>query len=203
VSICRFYRSKFEGWTPQETAPFLPVRSCPEGNTMLSKNLKVALPLVLAAIAVAIFFAWQARRFSEMPVASSNTAAQTLSVGLEESSTLASGTIQVVPALADRSKQIGIIYVMIRSAAGGPPYAVSRIENPRSGENIPFALTTKNVMAPGVPLPADARLIVRFDADGSAGPEAAGDLVGETLVEALGRSDLTVRVDREGGHSPQ
>jgi hypothetical protein len=120
-----------------------------------------------------------------------------------ESSTLASGTIQVAPALADRSKQIGIIYVMLRSAAGGPPYAVTRLENPRSGASIPFALTSQNVMAPGVPLPADARLIVRFDADGSAGPESAGDLVGETPVEALGKSDLTVLVDREGGRAPQ
>jgi hypothetical protein len=43
---------------------------------MLSKNLKVAIPLVLAALAVAVFFAWQARRnagFSETPLASTDT----------------------------------------------------------------------------------------------------------------------------------
>lgn len=118
---------------------------------------------------------------------------------LEGSTLLASGTIEVAPALLDRSKQIGILFVMLRSSAGGPPYAVVRLENPRTGEPIPFELTGENVMAQGVPLPSDARVVVRFDADGSAGPEAPGDLVGEVAVSAPGTSGLKVMVDRAGG----
>ncbi|MCA2959069.1 MAG: hypothetical protein IOD12_02370 [Silvanigrellales bacterium] len=116
----------------------------------------------------------------------------------ESANVLAAGTIEVSPALLDRSKQIGTLFVMLRSAAGGPPYAVARLQNPRTGEALPFSLTGDNVMAPGVPLPADARLIVRFDADGSAGPEAPGDLVGDVPVDAPGMSGLKVVVDREG-----
>lgn len=117
---------------------------------------------------------------------------------LDTPNVLASGTIEVAPALLDRSKQIGILFVMLRSSSGGPPYAVARLENPRTGEPLPFSLTGDNVMAPGVPLPADARVVVRFDADGSAGPEAPGDLVGDVAVDAPGKSGLKVIVDREG-----
>ena len=117
---------------------------------------------------------------------------------VDTANVLAAGTIEVSPALLDRSKQIGTLFVMLRSAAGGPPYAVARLQNPRTGEALPFSLTGDNVMAPGVPLPADARLIVRFDADGSAGPEAPGDLVGDVSVDAPGMSGLKVVVDREG-----
>lgn len=116
---------------------------------------------------------------------------------------LVEGSIRVTPELADRSKQIGVVYVMIRPAGGGAPYAVARLQNPRSGDEIPYRLTEANVMLPGAPVPANAQVIARFDADGAAGPEAPGDLVGEAAVGTVGNTRLDILVSREGGQKAQ
>jgi hypothetical protein len=179
---------------------------------MKKNHLFVALPIAAVAIAIAVFLAWQARRTAGPDVSQSPAETQAqggLTGGEEEPSraaengVLAAGRIEVSPELLDRSKQIGVVYVMLRSAAGGPPYAVVRLENPRSGEPIPFELTAQNVMVQGVPLPADAKIIARFDADGSAGPEAPGDLVGESLVDGVDAQAVMVLVNREGGQPAQ
>ena len=109
---------------------------------------------------------------------------------------LAAGNITVAPELADRARQISTVYVILRSAQGGPPYAVARLENPHEAA-LTFELTTANVMVQGAQPPQDARLIVRFDADGRAGAEQPGDLVGELSEVSLGSSQLAVVVSRQ------
>jgi|GEM_PF-3434290 len=172
----------------------------------MKKPIAIALPIALVGIGIAIAVAISARKTAgpdEAPTGQSrqedaNSGRNDNGTSGSAYSAIASGTIQVAPELTDRSKQIGVVYVMLRSQAGGPPYAVSRLDNPRNGEPIAFTLTAENVMAQGTEMPTDAKLVVRFDADGSAGPEMAGDLVGEAAVEAVGKSDIAVLVNREG-----
>lgn len=105
------------------------------------------------------------------------------------------GSVEVAPDLVDRSKQISTIYVIVRGAQGGPPYAVQKVENPRSG-TLEFEITDANVMMAGASAPENAKVVVRFDADGAAGGEAPGDLVGESEPIALGAEGVKVVVNR-------
>ena len=111
-----------------------------------------------------------------------------------------SGKVTVKEELKEQANQLAVIFVILRSAAGGPPYAVARLENPRSGFPLSVALDEKNLMMPGAPFPENPKLVVRFDADGSAGPETESDLVGELELGpgAIDGQEWNVEVSRKG-----
>lgn len=109
---------------------------------------------------------------------------------------LASGSIEVVPELAGMAKQITTVFVIVRSQTpGGPPFAVVKLKN-EMRSSLPFEITTKDVMGMGGQMPADPKIVVRFDIDGSAGPEQPGDLVGELGQLQPGQRNVVVQVDR-------
>ena len=87
-----------------------------------------------------------------------------------------SGTIQLDPKLARRTKPSDVIFLIARPAEGGPPLAVERFVGNKYP--IPFKVTQANLMIPRqvVEMPID--MSVRVDKDGDAMTRNPGDLTG-------------------------
>jgi len=89
-------------------------------------------------------------------------------------------------------QQTGTLFVALRTAGGGPPVAVKRIDRPTFP--ILVSLGPKDMMmAAGGELPESGALMVRLDQDGSASTRGENDLQGSAEVS---RGDLVTIVLR-------
>lgn len=104
------------------------------------------------------------------------------------------GTVRIAPGLADGVPDGGVLFVIARSLASGPPLAVLRISDPRFP--FPFEIGQVNVMIPTLRFEGAIRLTARLDADGNAMTKQPGDLIGE-IAESLapGAADVTLVLD--------
>jgi cytochrome c-type biogenesis protein CcmH/NrfG len=81
-------------------------------------------------------------------------------------------TIELDPAAQSRANMGGVVYVIARGAAGGPPAAVKRVD-PRSLPTTIDLSQADSMM--GQPIPDQVRIDVRLDSDGDAMTRPATD----------------------------
>ena len=87
------------------------------------------------------------------------------------------GVIRVADALRDRVPAGGVLFLIARAGAAGPPLAVQRVAEPRFP--LEFALGPEHRMIQTLPFAGEMRLTARLDSDGDAGSRTPGDLSGE------------------------
>lgn len=113
----------------------------------------------------------------------------------------ASGKLELDKKLSDKAKGIRTLYISIYDSASGMPrpYAATKIDLPKdatSGAFHDFKLTPANVMAMGQgPAPQTMRIKAKLDKDGSAGPDASGDVTGTVSDVKLGASNIVIKLD--------
>lgn len=106
-----------------------------------------------------------------------------------------SGVIEIAPALRARAEGKPALFLIARKAGGGPPLAVARVARPRFP--LKFEISGRDVMIPGVPFQGMVSLSARLDADGAAGPAAAGDLEGRLPRPArVGERNVRIVIDK-------
>ncbi len=105
------------------------------------------------------------------------------------------GTVHVSEALAAKVRYPATLFVFAKSKpGGGPPNAVRR--DTVAALPVPFCLTAKDSMVPGLAFSGKVYVTARIDFDGNAGG-APGDLEG-TLEQPIevGARDVKVTIDR-------
>ena len=87
----------------------------------------------------------------------------------------------------------GVLFIIARPEAGGPPLAVRRL--PGGPFPMPFELGPGDAMIPGRPLTGEVVLTARLDADGDPLSKQQGDLTAEAGTVSVGSSgiDLVLR----------
>lgn len=86
------------------------------------------------------------------------------------------GTVALAPGLEGRVPASGVLFLIARSGAGGPPLAVKRIEQPTFP--LEFSLGPDDRMIQSLPFEGPLVLTARVDADGNATTRSPGDLQG-------------------------
>lgn len=86
------------------------------------------------------------------------------------------GVVSVSPELAGRVPQGGVLFVIARPGAAGPPLAVQRVPSP----SFPFrfSIGPEDRMIRSMPFAGDLQLTARLDVDGDATSRGPGDLQG-------------------------
>ena len=100
-----------------------------------------------------------------------------------------SGTIELTKKLEPRVSEGDTIFLIARSAQGGPPLAVKRWV----GKNYPynFTLTNQDLMRPEQVPDEPLNLSVRVDKDGDAMSKNSGDLTG-----TYAKNPVPLRIDK-------
>lgn len=120
----------------------------------------------------------------------------------EPSPIIAAGSIEIAPELEAAAGQMDILFLIFfdQDSAMPMPYGAVRYKLSKApqGEFHKFIVTPDNlnVMNPGGPKPTRFRIKAKLDADGAAGMDAPGDLVGEALGVEGGVTDLRLKIDR-------
>ncbi len=105
------------------------------------------------------------------------------------------GTIEIADALAARAPRGGVLFLIARGAAGGPPLAVKRIVNPEFP--LDFELGPEDRMIQQMPFAGPLQLSARIDADGNATTRSPGDLQGAGSEPAQpGASGVRIVIDQ-------
>jgi hypothetical protein len=86
------------------------------------------------------------------------------------------GTLELAPDLVGRVPPGAVLYVVARTAQGGPPLAVVRVPNPSFPMR--FSIGPDNRMNQSLPFAGELLITVRVDADGNAMTRNPGDLQG-------------------------
>jgi hypothetical protein len=86
------------------------------------------------------------------------------------------GQVVISPELADRIPAGAVLFLIVRRAGGGPPFAVQRIANPRFPFS--FELGPDDRMVSEIPFAGPMSLSARLDGDGNAMTRTPGDLQG-------------------------
>lgn len=86
------------------------------------------------------------------------------------------GRVSVASDLASRVMPGATLFLIARSATGGPPLAVKRIDSPTFP--VEFELGPGDRMVASLPFAGPLQLTARLDADGNATTRAPGDLQG-------------------------
>lgn len=113
----------------------------------------------------------------------------------------ASGKIELDKKLVDKAKGIRTMYISIYDAASGMPrpYAATKIDlskDASAGTFQDFKLTSDNVMTMGHgTMPETMRIKVKLDKDGSAGPDASGDITGTVDKVKQGATGVVIKLD--------
>lgn len=103
----------------------------------------------------------------------------------KKSFVFAEGSIQILPDLEDKAKNIRVLFITIFDADSPMPmpYGAQKVHISKNaaGQFYSFVLTKENIMImnPQLPLPKKIRIKARLDLDGTAGMDKPGDLTGE------------------------
>lgn len=115
---------------------------------------------------------------------------------LEHHPPVVSGEIQIAPALEQKAAKGATLYIIAKSAAGGPPVAVKKMNVdsfPLSFELMPQDM----MMQQGMSLDVNLIVTARIDKDGIAGPAEPGDLEGKTTQAVpLGTKEIKIKIDK-------
>jgi hypothetical protein len=120
----------------------------------------------------------------------------------EPSPILAAGSIEISPELEAAASPLDTLFLIFfdQDSQMPMPYGAIRykLNKAAQGEFHKFIVTPDNlnIMNPNGPKPSRFRIKAKLDADGTAGMDAAGDLVGEVLEVTPGAMDLRVKIDR-------
>jgi hypothetical protein len=88
------------------------------------------------------------------------------------------GTLELVPDLVGRVPPGAVLYVIAKTAQGGPPIAVVRVANPSFPMR--FSIGPDDRMNQSMPFAGELLITVHVDADGNAMTRNPGDLRGAT-----------------------
>lgn len=118
-----------------------------------------------------------------------------------------SGTVEVAPALREKSHAARTIFIILRAAAGAsgdlprqPPWGAYRDRvDFSSSDSYSFTLTKDNLQLMGQQTnpPASFDIKVRLDRDGQGGADQPGDLVGTLQQVASGSRAVHITLDSE------
>lgn len=104
------------------------------------------------------------------------------------------GVVTVAPEMAGRVSPGGVLFVIARAGAAGPPLAVQRVPSPSFP--LRFSIGPENRMIRTMPFAGELRLTARLDADGDATSRGPGDLQGEAAgTHAPGASGVEIVLD--------
>jgi cytochrome c-type biogenesis protein CcmH len=78
-----------------------------------------------------------------------------------------------------------VLFIIARSASGGPPVAVKKISHPAFP--LEFSLGTADNMVGEDFFEGNLQIVARLDADGNAGPKQPGDVEGTAAVSERSR----------------
>ena len=117
---------------------------------------------------------------------------------------LVSGKLVLDNALEKSAKGIKTLFIVIYDADSSArmPYAAQKVELGKDvkGQFHSFKLTTNSVQMMGgrmQGLPKNLRIKAKLDKDGSAGPDAPGDIVGVVNKAPIGSKDLTITLKQK------
>ena len=106
------------------------------------------------------------------------------------------GTLELARELEDSVPRGGVLFLVARSPAGGPPVAVKRIPSPAFP--MPFEIGPNDRMIQAIPFQGPLLLTARVDADGNATSREPGDLSGAAAAPVeTGASGVTIRIDQK------
>jgi len=104
------------------------------------------------------------------------------------------GTLELAPDLVGRVPPGAVLYVVARTAQGGPPLAVVRVPNPSFPMR--FSIGPDNRMNQSLPFAGELLITVRVDADGNAMTRNPGDLQGVSETPNVpGDRGITLLID--------
>jgi hypothetical protein len=104
------------------------------------------------------------------------------------------GTIELAPDLAGRVPPGAVLYLIAKTAQGGPPLAVVRLANPSFP--MQFSIGPDNRMNQSMPFAGELLITARVDGDGSAMTRNPGDLQGASgSTHAPGDRGVTLLID--------
>ena len=117
----------------------------------------------------------------------------------EKSKIIVAGKIKIAPHLQAKAQNIRTLYIVLRNAQATSPMPYGAYVD-RTG-NHTFILTKDNVQLMGnaEAEPTSLNIKARLDADGQAGIDQPGDLVGELKNIALGSTDVLINISKEIG----
>ncbi len=94
----------------------------------------------------------------------------------EATSAAIEGTLELAPDLVGRVPQGAVLYLVARTAQGGPPLAVVRVPSPRFPMR--FSIGPDDRMNQSMPFAGELLITARVDTDGNAMTRSPGDLQG-------------------------
>lgn len=106
-----------------------------------------------------------------------------------------SGKIVLPTARQGDVKKGDTLFLIARRAGGmpGPPLAVQRLQ---AGDfPMPFSLSARDAMVPGMPFEGEVSITVRVDKDGDAMTRRKGDVFGQLAKVKVGTQDATLALD--------
>jgi len=104
------------------------------------------------------------------------------------------GTLELAPDLVGRVPPGAVLYVVARTAQGGPPLAVVRVPNPSFPMR--FSIGPDDRMNQSMPFAGELLITVRVDADGNAMTRNPGDLQGVSETPNVpGDRGITLLID--------
>ena len=106
-----------------------------------------------------------------------------------------SGKIVLPAARKNDVKKGDTMFLIARKAGGmpGPPLAVQRLQ---AGDfPMPFSLSGRDSMVPGIPFEGDITITIRVDKDGDAMTRRKGDVFGTIPTVKVGTQDVTLSLD--------
>jgi hypothetical protein len=104
------------------------------------------------------------------------------------------GTLELAPDLVGRVPPGAVLYLIAKTAQGGPPLAVVKVADPSFP--MPFSIGPDNRMNQGTPFAGELLISVRVDADGNAMTRNPGDLQGASQTpNAPGDRGVTLLID--------
>ena len=114
---------------------------------------------------------------------------------------IASGKVTLPANLKQKAKGIRTLYISLYDPASKRPmpYGAQRLMlKSDAGENVvSFKLNTETMqLMGGGPIPKKFKLKAKLDADGSAGPDAKGDITGFAENVALGSKNVTIKLTK-------
>lgn len=105
------------------------------------------------------------------------------------------GVIRVSPELAGRMPEGGVLFIIARVGAGGPPLAVQRVAVPSFPHE--FSIGPGDRMIKARPFAGSIQLTARLDLDGNAMSRSPGDLQGSARgAHAPGDSGVEIVLDQ-------
>lgn len=112
----------------------------------------------------------------------------------------ARGKVVLAPELVDNAKGIETLFIIAAGMDRPMPLGALKktlSSNAQGGDLYDFVLTNESMMRmdPNGAFPEQFKLKARLDRDGTAGPDQAGDLVGELNPVHLGDADLVIKID--------